>query len=106
MEDQTKKSADENKEEDNISIDLSKIKNFFKKLKEEKPKESAQEFAQINEEIKKSPDEDKGDELSIDFSKIKSKIKNISCKVKVKKDKVDFAPKDDEDIKINWKHIL
>ena len=56
---------DKNNEDEEISIDFSKIKSFFKGKKKEEVKKPA-------EEIKPEKKEDSDEELNIDFSKIKN----------------------------------
>ena len=66
----------DSKEDDGISIDFSKIKNFFKARKqEEKPKEHEQKIHSDSQHEKKEDETIKqkkeDEELSFDFSKIK-----------------------------------
>ena len=69
---------EENKD-DEISIDLSKIKNFFKRKKEEKKVEINPTIENKDEIIRDEAQKD-DDEINIDLSKIKNvfnKVKNV-----------------------------
>ena len=78
----------DSKEDEEISIDFSKIKNFFKREKEPKPEEKKEE---IKEEKEKAADDEIN--FSFDFSKIKKIFKSEG------KEKV---PEEDKDMSINW----
>src|SRR3989344_8462092 len=60
----------EEKKDDDISIDLSRVKEFFRRKEESKEDISSQE---ISQKEKSYGDED----VSIDFSKIKENVKGI-----------------------------
>ncbi len=76
------------KEDDEISIDLSKIKNFFKsEKKEEKPVTEAQP--------KETAKENKEEEISIDFSKVKNFFKSKETK----------ESSEGEELPIDWGRI-
>jgi len=85
----TETKQEEKKEDDEISIDFSKIKNIFKK------KDST------SEEVKAKEDKE-DDEISIDFSKLKN-IKNIFKSFRGTKSE---AKESDDDISIDFKKFL
>ncbi len=105
----------DSKEDDDIPIDFSKIKNFFKRNKEEKKLEEAKEpikedeiiidFSKIkkffkSDEIEKVKTEHKeekvsDDELSFDFTKIKKFFKS---------DEKQYTAEDE--VQINWSKII
>lgn len=91
--------------DDEISIDLSKIKGFFKKKKqdEEKRHEVQTEIKNIEEKTRGKKDED---EISIDFSKIKNIFKR---KEKSAEEKAGTAPekeeKEEDEISIDFSKI-
>ena len=86
----------EQKEDEEISIDFGKIKNFFKSSKkEEEPK--AQETAQYSSAKEEKEKED--EEISIDFSKIKNFFKSD----KTDDVKTEQVPKkDDEELDLSF----
>ncbi len=95
----------DSEENDDISIDFGKIKNFFKSDKEKKAEEKPNN-GEVNTEIKEKEREDvkeNEEDISIDFSKIKNLFK---------KEKTDAKPiphmgkKDDEDISIDWGKVI
>jgi len=103
------KPMDEGKnEDDEIAIDFSKIKNFFKKSSGEKQEPSGT-HTEVKEETKpkKEPQETKKDhpihdkkdedEFSIDFSKIKNLFK---------KGKDEEKPTNEDEISIDWKKFI
>jgi len=84
-------------EDDEITIDFSKIKGFFKKLTQEKePRKRKKKEAKEEES---SDEED--DEIAIDFSKIKSIFKPKK-EGKAKKEKEED---DEEELSVDWSKI-
>lgn len=116
---------DEDNEDEEVSIDFSKIKNLFKKKKKaseetkeiskaeeekEEPQKEEKEKTQESEEIKED------EEINIDFSKIKNLFKKkkevmeeakteISEKVKEPKQGVKEETEEDEEINIDFSKI-
>jgi dolichyl-diphosphooligosaccharide--protein glycosyltransferase len=87
---ETHEIKEEKKDDEEISIDFSKIKNIFKKKESD-----AKDKIALKEDINKGQkEEDKDDEINFDLSKLK-KIKNI-----FKKDTNESA---DEDLSIDFK---
>jgi len=69
------------KEDEEISIDFSKIKNIFKRKKEGEKETKKEEAAETGKDDSKEEDE----EIDIDFGRIKSifnplRIRNLSCR--------------------------
>ncbi|MFH1323622.1 MAG: STT3 domain-containing protein [Nanoarchaeota archaeon] len=103
-------SIDEEKEDEEISIDFSKIKNLFKKkkqdnkesevkkdTKETEHKIKEEQKSEVNSEEHQNKEEQKDDEeISIDFSKIKNFFKG-----KNKDKKHDEEKADEEDIQLD-----
>ena len=100
----TETNQEEKKDDDEISIDFSKIKNIFKlSNKGEKDLENSKDFQKKKESSREDTEtkEDKGDdEISLDFSKLK-KIINIKNLFK----KSDKETDSDEDVSVDFKKI-
>ena len=97
------------KEDDDISIDFSRIKKFFSaKVKapaefSANQKKSADESADAASGKKENngiKNESKDDDISIDFKKIKNFFKGGGD------NKFTFAGKDEEDVPINWGKLI
>ena len=84
------------KKDEEISIDFSKIKNFFKRGKKEETKYQEHAPKEENKEAGKKSDEDL--DISIDFGKIKNFFKSGD-----KNKAVSTPNSDDEGISIDWK---
>jgi len=105
----------EKEEDEEISIDIGKIKNFFKnvfkgeekeapkeKLAEKKPEKPIEGAKQ--EEKTETPVQEKEEaeeEISIDFSKIKSFFKGIGRGI----GREERKPGDEEEISVDWKAV-
>ena len=77
----------DSKEDDDVSIDFSKLKNIFRSGKKEEKKEEI-----FTKEIK---EESKDDEIAVDFGKIKNIFKPSESKIK----------SSDEELNVNWASI-
>jgi len=99
--------------DDGISIDLGKIKNFFKRKKEvegEKPIEVQTEIKNKDQEIKQetklqSNVEEKDDEISIDFGKIKNIFKKRETGSETTETDTSKTDKDDDEISIDFSKL-
>jgi dolichyl-diphosphooligosaccharide--protein glycosyltransferase len=116
------------KDDDEISIDFSKIKNIFKKKKEETssdPNNSPDKKPESNEETKQEPPKKDDDEINIDFGKIKDVFKKVKSAVseeekpeiiekkedhsksdtETRETKIEDVKKDDDEIAIDFSKI-
>ncbi|MBI2655237.1 hypothetical protein HYX06_02320 [Candidatus Woesearchaeota archaeon] len=93
----------DSKEDDDISIDLGKLKNFFKKDKEEKNTEEAAKIVS-KEDKSDAVKSDSDDDISLDLSKIKNLFKSEK---KEEKEAHHEGRKreDDEDISFDFSKI-
>ena len=96
------------KEDDEISIDLSKLVNFFKgkKTKESRPENKAEDNPskeELKEDIQEKADikDEEKEDISIDLGKIKRSVKGIFSGKKAKAEE-----KEDQEIAIDWKKPL
>jgi dolichyl-phosphooligosaccharide-protein glycotransferase len=111
------KISKEEDSDDEINIDFSKIKNFFKKLKKnisEEDKDNSEEKSNFKTEQKKDnngketkdkiKEEKDDDELNIDFSKIKNTItKSVKSIFKGEDKKNNKSSSDEDEINVDWK---
>ncbi len=88
----------ESEEDESINIDLSKIKNLFKRKKKEKPKEG------VKEEIEKK-EEEEDEEINIDFSKIKNLFKGKKEEKPKSEGGIEKEEGEDEEISIDFGKI-
>ncbi|MFC1704810.1 STT3 domain-containing protein [Nanoarchaeota archaeon] len=88
----------EDKEDDEISIDFTKIKTFFKGLTKSDEKKESEDGTSIKTEPSKTEtsESESDDEISFDFGKVKSFFKGSGKEEK---------SSDDEDISIDWKSV-
>tara|TARA_Y100000310_G_scaffold109945_1_gene108415 strand:- start:646 stop:3630 length:2985 start_codon:yes stop_codon:yes gene_type:complete len=87
------------KEDDDISIDFSKIKNIFKKTKSE----SSKEEEKLSEPSHTDDKEEKDEDISLDFSKIKNIFKKSDQEKQKGLDQSQESP--DEEINIDFSKI-
>ncbi|TKJ17305.1 hypothetical protein CEE44_02095 [Candidatus Woesearchaeota archaeon B3_Woes] len=107
--------------DDEISIDFSKVKNFFQKKKKDKIEEAEEKVEEIEEgitetkeelekESKQTYEEEKeesdDEEISIDFSKIKDFFKRKKEKVKKGSKKSTDKESSEDEISIDWKNFI
>ncbi len=90
---ETEKKTEVKEDDEEITIDFSKITRFFKKEKNSEKKKDSAPIEERTESVKKVSEDD--DEISFDFSRIKDLFKRSK----------EEQSSDEEDISIDWKKV-